>query len=261
MGRTLSGSAMQLAIAALLLSACSDFRIVGLEPVDPPPQRPTDTGGTGDWPQDSGQPSDPQDSDDSDQSQDSDPPQDSDDPCAGAPRPPEPGELAISELMIDPTAVSDSEGEWVELRNNSVCQLQLDGCFLADEGVDSYAFVATSGNSLTVAPGDYIVICANPLQAENGGIDCQGDYLYQSYGGGFALSNADDEVLLLSSGGQVIDRFAYGDGFATTGASMGVDPAACDASANDSWQSWCAQRSAISGGDEGTPGRENDSCW
>lgn len=187
------------------------------------------------------------------------------DPEPGAssdnPREPEAGELVISELMIDPEATSDRLGEWVELYNGGSHWVDLSGHRLADDGVDDHAIQPTGAGSLVVGPGGFLVICASDDRWDNGGVDCQGTVPYETWGGGFALSNSEDEVVLLSPTGVTLDRFAYDADFAYVGASMGVDPEHATVSENDDTDAWCDQWSFLSGGDYGNPGESNDWCW
>lgn len=181
-----------------------------------------------------------------------DPPEDTD----TGPRiaPPEPGELVISEALFDPAAVDDGNGEWIEVVNVSDHTLDLGDLWLGDDGVDGVALDA----GFTLPAGDYAVLCANGDAAQNGGVTCDGSYRYKSTGGGLALANTGDELVLSrSSGGDVVDRFAWGASFVSAGVAMGVRPGRLTAEANDPESAWCEQTARLSGGDHGTPGREN----
>ena len=156
------------------------------------------------------------------------------------PRAPRQGELVISELMIDPRDRPDSEGEWVELWNRGDAWVDLEGHLLADAGVDAFEL-----GSVVVEPGGFVVLCPE-------GSGCDGEYVYETWGGGFALSNTEDEVLLLAPDGALLDEVAYGEGFAIVGASVGVDPDEATVSLNDDLDHWCEQDN---------PGEENDWCF
>lgn len=167
-----------------------------------------------------------------------------------------PGELVITELMIDPSAVSDDLGEWVELYNDADRTLSLDGLLLGDEGVDAWILADASD----IGAGAYAVLCAEASAAHNGGASCDGTFLYSTWGDGFALSNSGDEVVLARQDGTVIDRISYSEGQVSPGVALGLAPGRTDAGDNDSAGAWCQQSSAMSGGDLGTPGEENDGC-
>ncbi|MFT4974680.1 MAG: hypothetical protein ACI8S6_000563 [Myxococcota bacterium] len=194
---------------------------------------------------------------DTDTDTDSDTDTDTDTDTDAGPRPPSPGDLVISELMIDPSGVSDSVGEWVELVNVTEDSLDLSDLTLGDEGVDFYLLKMTG---LVLSPGGYLVLCASADAAENGGVSCGGEYLYQSFGGGFALANGGDEVVVGLYGGPSIDTVRYGESVAPVGGSLGVSPGCLSASDNDRAGCWCAQGGQLSSGDAGNPGKPNDGC-
>ena len=171
------------------------------------------------------------------------------------------GDVIINELMIDPISTSDSEGEWVELWNVGDAWVDLNGARLRDDGVDDYELNPEYSDALILGPGEYLLVCADADWWSNGGVDCDAIILYQTFGGGFALSNSEDEVVLVSGSGTTLDRFEYGEGFAAYGASMGVDPDEATYSANDDEDEWCDQWDSLPFGDGGSPGRENDWCW
>ena len=68
------------------------------------------------------------------------------------------GDVLITEFMADPVGVEDSLGEWVELSNASGEDLRLDGCALADDDGNLFAFPAgitlQAGGRLLVARSD-----------------------------------------------------------------------------------------------------------
>jgi hypothetical protein len=163
--------------------------------------------------------------------------------------------------MIDPYSSSDSEGEWVELWNIGAAWVDLDGALLADEGVDAYELEPEYSDALILGPGEYLIVCADPDWWSNGGVDCDATILYQTFGDGFALSNTEDEVILVSGAGSILDTFEYDEDFAVVGASMGVDPDEATVSGNDDPDDWCDQWDSLAFGDGGSPGRENDWCW
>ena len=165
-----------------------------------------------------------------------------------------PGDLVISEVMQNPSAVGDSAGEWFEITNVSAEAVDLNGWTISDLDFDSHLIAS----SVVVAPGDRVVLGNNTDLFTNGGVNV--DY---SYGGGWFLSNSADEVVLTDAGGVEIDRIEY-DGGATwpdpNGAAMNLDPASTDTIANDLGANWCTATASYGAGDLGTPGSANTSC-
>ncbi len=186
------------------------------------------------------------------------------------PQPPEPGDLIFSEIAVDPSAVADEDGEWVELYNTSGSTLDIAGYSFHDDAVDIWIFDA----SVTVAPHDYLVLCSNPDPTENGGIPCDAwFYRYPNgqeptsglgHGSGIAIANNDDELELTGPDNVDIDVFDYNDTTSDpieAGMSFGLDPARLDGVSNDDVENWCVQTTILSGAAEpGTPGEANDSC-
>ena len=181
----------------------------------------------------------------------------------GAPtaRGPGPGEVIFTELMIYPRFADDSVGEWFELRNVGSVWMDLAGYRLADRGVDDTEIVPVSEGSLVVAPGEMLIICASADYWSNGGVECDGTYHYWTFGGGFALSNTEDEAQLLTPYGGLVDEVRYGDGFASEGDSLGLTSSVTSSMMNDDLDQWCEQRGLLPFGDSGTPGHQNDVCW
>jgi hypothetical protein len=176
-------------------------------------------------------------------------------------RAPSIGEVIITELMIDPDAVADQQGEWVEIQNNTVHWLDLSGHRLGDSGVDDMEIDPVSSDSLIVRPGGFLVVCAEGDYWDNGGVECNGTIRWWTFGGGFAMSNVEDEVLLMGSDGWPLDRVRWVEGFVEVGGAMGLDPDEHSVARNDDLDLWCEQWSWLPFGDAGTPGETNDPCW
>ncbi len=165
------------------------------------------------------------------------------------------GDLVVSELMVDPDAVADDAGEYIELYNASDDTLPLDGFVVHDGGGDFHAIA--SGGQAHVAAGDYFVLGINANLATNGGVEV--DYQYADV----SLDEAPDAVILEFLG-VVVDSVAYDWGVvfpAPTGAALSLDPGLLDALDNDSGASWCVASAPLyEWGDFGTPGAANDDC-
>ncbi len=162
------------------------------------------------------------------------------------------GAVVITEVMQNPDAVTDGEGEYFEVYNASGGVLDLVGCSIYDLGTNTH----TIATSLVIAAGGYAVLGTNADPTVNGGVTV--DY---EYGGDHSLGNGDDE-LYLDCGG-VIDAVEWDGGPVwpdPTGAAMNLDPATLDAVANDDGLNWCDATTPYGSGDLGTPGAANDPC-
>ena len=159
------------------------------------------------------------------------------------------GDLVISEIMHDPSAVEDYRGEWFEIYNKSGSDVNLNGLDV------STAF--TIDEDVVVENGDYAVIAVKEGATINGGIS-NVDYAYNDHNT-FYL-NLGDEITLNNSSG-VLDSLMYSpyNGFdMASGASMMLGD--LDADNNDSGAYWCISTSSFGDGDFGTPGTANDAC-
>lgn len=160
--------------------------------------------------------------------------------------PSQPGQFVITELMIDPATLSDSEGEWIELYNTTRDTFDLRGCELDDGGKSAHA-IATS---LRVEPHAYLTIARSTQPG-----------FAPSYVATLSLTNSADTVALRCAGIE-IDRVRYDKSAGypiEPGASLALDPAHLDATDNDRADVWCASSESY-GPERGTPGRANPSC-
>ena len=166
-----------------------------------------------------------------------------------------PGDIIITEIMQDPAAVSDTNGEYFELYNTTTIAIDIDGWTIKDLGSNSH--IINNGSPLIVPASDYIVLGKNADTMTNGGATI--DY---AYGSGMVLGNSDDEIILETPGAVIIDQVNY-DGATfpdPTGASMNLDLSKYDAMDNDSAANWCDSTIAFGAGDSGTPGSVNENC-
>jgi len=159
------------------------------------------------------------------------------------------GDVIITEIMQNPSAVSDSNGEWIELYNATNADIDLGGWVISDNDNDSHTIVGT----LILPAQDYIVLGKNSDVSTNGGVPV--NYEYSS----FTLSNSFDEVIIDTPGGIEIDRVQYDDGGSfpdPTGASMMIGTLTNDNSIGSNWYENITD--VYGDGDFGTPGFQND---
>ena len=161
-----------------------------------------------------------------------------------------PGDVIITEIMQNPSAVSDANGEWFEIYNTTGSAINIDGWTIRDDGSDSHTI--NNGGPLTVPANGFLVLCRNANTSVNGNVPC--DYDYSS----FTLGNMDDEVILQRPGPVVIDRVDYDGGPSfpdPDGASMYLKNFTLDNNVGSNWET---STTAWSGSDLGSPGSAGD---
>ncbi len=166
------------------------------------------------------------------------------------------GDLIITEVMQNPSAVLDAAGEWFEIYNDSGGEVELSGLYVADASTDSF----TVSGSLRVAAGGHVVFGKRVDQTTNGGVPV--DY---AFGTSMNLGNGDDALILAESAAMAVifDTVIWDDGDTfpdPNGASMNLDSGAYDAVLNDDGNSWCLGTTTFGSGDRGTPGSLNVVC-
>jgi hypothetical protein len=169
------------------------------------------------------------------------------------------GDLLVTEFHADPSAAADARGEFVEIWNATALDLSLE-----DHTLEDYDYDCVDLSGLTIPAGGYVVICVEGDSAANGGITtcdviATWDTGYTAGCNQLALSNSGDEIAIVNPAGTT-DAVVYTSGWVDTGKSTALDPDRYDATDNDSAGSWCAATSTLSGGDEATPGADNDGC-
>jgi beta-lactamase superfamily II metal-dependent hydrolase len=160
---------------------------------------------------------------------------------------PGPGDLIVSEYMNNPSKVSDSYGEYVEIFNPTTEDYSLEGVEFRDTGGDSFVF----GGSVLVAAGERFVYGACGHQDMNGGFDASAVWPYQE----FFLGNASDEIIL-EHGSSVLDGVYYDDG-ATYPDPSGRSVERIDFLGSTQGSNFAEAQALFGDGDRGTPGAKN----
>ncbi len=139
---------------------------------------------------------------------------------------PVPGEILITEFMSNPSVVSDTKGEWVELLNTSDKFLLLNGLTISDLGSNKHTI--NSDNDVILEPGAFFILARNEDPNENGGVTP--DYIYSN----FSLGNSEDEIILTSPQDTVLDIVAYNSEWLLySGASLELNVDVTDFNSND----------------------------
>jgi hypothetical protein len=165
------------------------------------------------------------------------------------------GGLLITEIMYDPSALSDTQGEWFEIYNNSNRSINLQNLVLDRDGTNRH----TITDSIVLLPGEYFVVARTALAT-----NVLRTYVY---GSSVSLPNTGAALAIYnpSSGavpGALIFSVNYGGANfpSLPGASIGLNPALLNASDAISGTSWCTSVSVYNTTDLGTPGIVNDAC-
>tara|TARA_B100000214_G_scaffold357986_1_gene318112 strand:- start:154 stop:1896 length:1743 start_codon:yes stop_codon:yes gene_type:complete len=154
--------------------------------------------------------------------------------------------IVISEIMVNPAAVSDSYGEWFEITNISDSTIDIQGWTIKDSGQDEHSIVSDE-QVIPISPGEYFVFARNADPSLNGGLDVV-SYQYEN----FSFSNSEDEIILLDTSGAIVDEVYYSNTWPlSSGSSMEIHDPFIDNSVSDSW---FESTLSYGGGDNGSPG-------
>jgi hypothetical protein len=162
------------------------------------------------------------------------------------------GDLLITEIMYDPVALSDTDGEWFEIFNHSSAEISLKDLVIRTAS-DQHVIES----DILLAPGEYYLMTRKEEAAAG---------TKYVYGTGISLTNTGGVIGIYTYGtdgtdGTEIASVAYGNGFPpATGASLNLDPAHFTADEAKTGTSWCAANEIYDTGDLGSPGLANSSC-
>ncbi len=161
------------------------------------------------------------------------------------------GDIIITEIMQNPSAVTDANGEWFEVYNTTGSPINMQGWIIKDEASAGEEFVISA---LTVPANGYAVFGVNADMGTNGGVSV--DYEYSDV----SLGNGADG-LIIECNSTVIDQVIWDGGTDfpdPNGASMELSLTTYDADDNDLGANWGEGTSTYGAGDTGTPGSDND---
>ncbi len=166
------------------------------------------------------------------------------------------GDLLITEIMFNPSALGDAEGEYLEIMNMTDAPVSLNQLVLVRAGNGVHH---TVGEEFILQAGDYAVLGRTEIATD------EIDYVY---GSSITLPNAGEEIQLRNYGsdgtdGSVIFAVNYGGaGFpaSAAGASIELQTGISDPVEAANGNNWCLSSSPFSTGDFGTPGEANVGC-
>jgi len=164
------------------------------------------------------------------------------------------GDLLITEIMFDPTSLTDTYGEWFEIYNNTGHPVNLLHLVITKSGTDRHIVT----EPITLASHGYQVFARTDTAVA---VD---KYVY---GTSITLNNTGAILTLSNYGtdgtdGTEICSVNYGaDGFPSgSGTSICLNPESLNAQEEPLGTSWCVSSSTYNTGDRGTPGAINDNC-
>lgn len=153
------------------------------------------------------------------------------------------GAVIFTEIMSNPTVVSDASGEWFELTSVNPRTVDLGGCTVA-QGIGSSILPAHALDSGVAA-----VAARNTDFGSNGGVDAFAAFSFPLPASG---------SLELSCDGRSIDVVSWTT--ETAGRSRSLDSGHYDAAVNDVDANWCLSAQSYNGTDTGTPNQVNEPC-
>ncbi|MSQ84947.1 MAG: DUF4215 domain-containing protein [Myxococcales bacterium] len=168
------------------------------------------------------------------------------------------GYLMITELLPDPSTVTDDLGEWLEIYNASTTTVELAGLGVK---IGTVLKNLPSDKSYPLAAGGYAVVARNGNSTQNGGID--GAIVLV---GMAALGNSAALEVRLEVGAKVIDTVTYSSAGwlkVSSGVALALDPSSATVGGdklNDNAALWCYASTPFGKGDKGTPGKANAAC-
>ncbi len=160
------------------------------------------------------------------------------------------GDLVITEIMGDPSAVADESGEWIEVLSRNA--FDLNGLVLKTSGGSLNSHTISSADCLTVPADTYVLLARSAVG--NGNLPTP-NYVYS----GLNLPNSASTITVTLEDGTVLD--SAGISAPVSGRSWQLDPLKLTTTDNDAPTSFCAATAAwAAGGDQGTPGAANSPC-
>lgn len=156
------------------------------------------------------------------------------------------GDLIITEIMNDPEAVTDANGEYFEIYNTTSSDIDLNGLIIEDQNSNH-----TINQSVIIPANSYAVLGRNSDINTNGGVPV--DYQYTST---ITLNNSSGSIAL-KNGTTTIDLVDYTTFTIPKGKSLELATDKFNATDNDTASNWKASTITYGNGDYGTPGEAN----
>ncbi|MEO0652451.1 MAG: lamin tail domain-containing protein, partial [Planctomycetota bacterium] len=171
--------------------------------------------------------------------------------CANPAPPPGTGGVLVTEVLANPSAVSDFFGEYFEVTNLGPGPVDLAGWQVCTAGV-----CLTLDGPLLLGGDESLVFAVDDDANLNGGLPEETLELADSQ----FLSNSGGSVQLVDASGQVASLVRYGTDVGlpvVSGVALVLDP---DATSSLDPADWCLANMPFASGDLGSPGQANSSC-
>jgi hypothetical protein len=165
------------------------------------------------------------------------------------------GDLVITEVMPDPSAVPDTAGEWFEVV--ALASVDLNGLGLDRAGDTAAPEVIDQAACLPLAQGDFAVFARDADPALNGGLPFVTTTFSFALVAG-SVASPGDVQLVAGDGVAVLDAVTWTA--STAGASIQLDPDQTSPAANDDPANLCPGTAPYGLGDLGSPGAANQDC-
>ena len=160
--------------------------------------------------------------------------------------PPIGSSLVVGELLVNPFATSDDNGEWFELVNVSEADTVDLGGVQVSSGSDTFIFKSR----LLLEHGERVVIGLNGRPSLNGNVFIGAGAPWEDFG----MSNSSSSLIVRAPNSSVLDSVNWGaGGFAVVAGSSAERK---DLLAATSPSNFATATSTWAGGDKGSPGEE-----
>lgn len=164
------------------------------------------------------------------------------------------GKVVINEILADPKAVDDTQGEYFELFNNGDSPVTLTGWTI--KGSFDKSFVVKT--AVTLAPKGYVVFAKSNDPKLNGGIPSDSGAPIYYFGAAFSLPNDAGEITLLDENGKLVQTLTYAtsNGWPAAKPGVAIELITPTSDGNDG-SNWAYAVNRYGLGDLGTPGLLN----
>jgi hypothetical protein len=163
------------------------------------------------------------------------------------------GDLVITEVMTSPSRVSDTVGEWFEIK--AAASVDLNNLLLDRAGDTANPNAINAFDCIHLNAGDVVVFARDLDPLVNGGITGATARFTFSIVSGSVATPGDVRIL---AGATVIDSVSWTS--SRSGKALQLDPDFSDAVGNDTEANFCDASATYGLGDFGTPGTANPQC-